>query len=185
MGFSLSRFSVHEAVAYHRKGGEVQDILEINRIGETSGQRIVEGPSPAVGYRPSAGLSIEGAGFVSRYIKLHVFLVDPLVAVHAIFFRVVIHSVVPPVEQGIRLGLVHRISIVTSRIFMDHPAGDIIDLAIASERVQHQKEPPLVIVVLVNPCREVWFEWKVLLRPSSRSGKEEKKRDGEDGSQQP
>ncbi len=32
MLFSSSRFSRHEEAAYHRNGGEAQDILEIDRL---------------------------------------------------------------------------------------------------------------------------------------------------------
>jgi hypothetical protein len=176
---------MHEAVAYHRNGGEAQDILEIDRQAGGEIKETLADQYGAVPYRHSAGLSIEGAGLVARDIKLHIFLVDPLVAIHTILFRIVIHSVVPPIEQGIGLSPIHRISIIASGIFLNHPAGDIIDLAIALERIQHQEEPTFVIIMLVNSCREVWFERKDLFRPSSRSGKEENKGEGENGNRQP
>ena len=52
-------------------------------------------------------------------------------------------------------------------MFMDQPAGDIIDMAVTMERVQHQEEPGLVIVDLVNSRREIGFERKDLFRPST------------------
>jgi hypothetical protein len=102
-------------------------------VEEGAGLRGVKEPPHTAAHRNSAGLSIEGAGLVARNIKLYVFLVDPFVAVYAVLLRIVIHGMVPPVEQGIGLSLIHRISIVTTGIFLDQPAGDVIDLAIAIE----------------------------------------------------
>jgi hypothetical protein len=60
-------------------------------------------------------------------------LIDPFIAIHPILFRIVVHGVVPPVEQGIGLRLVDRIAIITPGIFLDETTGDIIDFAIAIE----------------------------------------------------
>jgi hypothetical protein len=81
-------------------------------------------------------LSIEGTGFVAGTIKLDVFLVDPFVPIHAILLRIVIHGVVPPVKQGIGLRPVDRIAVAASGVFLDETTGDIIDLAIAVQRVE-------------------------------------------------
>ena len=83
--------------------------------------------------KSSAGLSIETAGFVARNIKLHIFLIDPLVTIYAILFRIVIHGVVPPVEHRIGLSLIDGISIVASGIFLDHAACNVINFAITGE----------------------------------------------------
>jgi hypothetical protein len=129
-------------------------------------------------------LPVEGTGLIAGNIKLHVFLVDSFVTVHAILLWIVIHGVIPPVEQRIDLCLVHWVAVVAPGIFSDQPAGDIIDLAIALEGIQYQEEPSLVIVLLVNSCRKVWFEREELFRfPTSQ--REEKERNyQEDGSPQ-
>ena len=119
----------------------------------------------AAAHPNSAGLSIEGAGLVARNIELHVFLIDPFVPVHAILLRIVIHGVVPPVEQGIGLRPVDRIAVAAAGIILDQPASDVIDFPSTIERIQHQEEPSLVIVVFINPCHEVRFSRKDLLRP--------------------
>ena len=67
----------------------------------------------------SAGLSIEGTGLIARNIKLDVFLVHPFVAVHTILLRIVIHGVVPPVEQGMGFRSIDRIAVVAARIVLD------------------------------------------------------------------
>jgi hypothetical protein len=78
-------------------------------------------------------LPVERAGLIPGDIKLRVFLIDPFIAIHSILFWVVIHGVVPPIEQGISFSLVHRISIVAPGIFVNQPAGDIVDVAIVME----------------------------------------------------
>ena len=88
---------------------------------------------PVQAHRVSAGLSIEGAGLIARNIKLDVFLVDPFVAVHAILLRIVIHGVIPPVEQGIGLRSIDRIPVAASRVVLDYTARHVIDLAITFE----------------------------------------------------
>jgi hypothetical protein len=127
-------------------------------------------------------LSIEGTGLVSRNIKLYIFLVHPFVAVHAILLRIVIHGVVPPVEQGIGLRPVDRITIIAPGIFLDETTCDVIDLAVLVQRVERKKEPSFVIVMLVNSCREVRFEGQELLRPSTERREQEKKKGHEDRS---
>jgi hypothetical protein len=136
-------------------------------------------------YRRSTGLSIEGTGFISRNIKIDVFLVDPFVAIHAILLRIVVHSVVPPIEQGIGFGPVDRIAVIAPGIFLNEATGDIIDLAVPVQRVERKKESGFVVVVLVDSCRKVRFEGQKFLRPSTRHREEEKKSCHENGSPQP
>ena len=81
----------------------------------------------------SAGLAVESAGLIARKIKLHIFLVDPFVAIHAILFWVVIHGVIPPVEQGVDLRLVYRIPVAAAGIFPNQSARYVVDLTIAME----------------------------------------------------
>ena len=87
----------------------------------------------AQAHRVSAGLAIEGTGLIARNIKLDVLLVDPFVAVHTILLRIVIHGVVPPVEQGMGFRSIDRIAVVAARIVLDYTARHVIDLAIAFE----------------------------------------------------
>ena len=140
-----------------------------------------EEPPSTAAHRNSAGLSIEGAGLVARNIKLYVFLVDPFIAVHAILLRIVIHGVVPPVEQGIGLGLADRIPVVAAGIFPDQPARHVIGLAVPVQRVERKKESSFVIVVLVDSCRKVRLAWEKILRPSTGHREQEQKRNYEDG----
>ena len=112
-------------------------------------------------------MSIEGTGLVARNIKLYVFLVDPFIPVHAILLRIVIHGVVPPVEQGKGLGLIDRIAIIAPEVFLDETTSDIIDLTVSMQRVEREKQSGFVIVVLVNPRREVRFERQEFLSPST------------------
>jgi len=132
-------------------------------------------------HRSSAGLSIEGTGFITRNIKIDVFLVDPFVAVHTILLRIVIHSVVPPVEQGVGFRPVDRITIIAPGILLNESTGNIIDLAVPVQRVQRKKEAGFVVIVLIDSCRKVRFEGQELLRPSTRHCEQEKKRDHDDG----
>jgi hypothetical protein len=100
--------------------------------------------------RSSAGLSIEGAGLVARNIKLHVFLVDPFVPIHTVLFRIIVHRMVPPVEQGIGLCPIDRIAIIAPGIFLDETSGNIIDLTVPMQRVEYEKESGFVIVMFIN-----------------------------------
>jgi hypothetical protein len=118
-------------------------------------------------HRSSAGLSIEGTGLIPRNIELDIFLVDPFVAVYAILFRIVIHGVVPPVEQGVGFRPVDRITVITPGILLNEATGNIIDLAVPVQRVERKKEPSLVVVVLLDSCRKVRFQGQELLRPST------------------
>ena len=147
------------------------------------GRSGTEVPPSTAAHRNSAGLPIEGAGLVAQNIELHVFLVDPFVAVHAILLWVVIHGVVPPVEQGVSFRPVDRIAIIAPGILLNESTGNIIDLAVPVQRVERKKEPGFVVVVLIDSCRKVRFEGQELLRPSTRhcEQEQEKKRDHNDG----
>ena len=112
-------------------------------------------------------MPVERAGFVTGNVKLRVFLIDPFIAIHTILFRIVIHGVVPPIKQGVGLRPVYWIPVVAPGIFMNQPAGNIIDMAVTMERVQHQEKPGFMIVDLVNSRREVGFERKDFFRPST------------------
>jgi hypothetical protein len=50
MGFSSSRVSMHEGVAYHRNGGETQDILKIDRQEGEASRADVKAAPYAVGH---------------------------------------------------------------------------------------------------------------------------------------
>lgn len=78
----------------------------------------------------SARLTIEGAGFIAGNIEFDVLLIDAFVPVDTVLLRVIPHDVVPPVEERKCLRLVDRIAEVASRVLLDHPSGDVIDLAI-------------------------------------------------------
>jgi hypothetical protein len=82
-------------------------------------------------------LPIETAGLIAGNIKFHVLLIDPFIAIYAILLGIIIHSMVPPVEQGIGLSLVDRIAIIAPGIFLDETTGDIIDFAVPMQRVEH------------------------------------------------
>ncbi len=131
---------------------------------EWKAEEVMEG-LPA--HRSSAGLSIEGTGLITRNIKIDIFLVDPFVAVHSILLRIVIHGVVPPVEQGVGFRPVDRITIIAPGILLNESTGNIIDLAVPVQRVERKKEPGFVVVVLIDSCRKVRFEGQELLRPST------------------
>jgi hypothetical protein len=51
----------------------------------------------------------------------------------AILLWIVIHSVVPPVEQGVGFRLVYRIPVVAAGIFQDQPPRHVVDLTIPFE----------------------------------------------------
>jgi hypothetical protein len=153
-----------------------------NLIYREDGGKAEEAPEGPPAHRSSAGLSIEGTGLITRNIEIDIFLVDSFVAVHSILLRIVIHGVVPPVEQGIGFGPVDRIPVITPGILLNEATGNIIDLAVPVQRVERKKEPSLVIVVLLDSCRKVRFQGQELLRPSTGHCEQEKKRDHDDGS---
>jgi hypothetical protein len=143
-----------------------QDILEIKSIERMKGkaEEALEG-LPA--HRISAGLAIERAGFVARNVKIYVFLIHPFIPVHAILLRIVIHGVVPPIEQWVRFRPVDGITIIAPGILLNESTGNIIDLAVPVQRVERKKEPGFVVVVLIDSCLKVRFEGQDLLRPST------------------
>jgi hypothetical protein len=96
----------HEGTAYHRNGEALRHSQ--NLIDREGKEEYV-----------SAGLSIKGAGLVAGNIELDVFLIDSLVAVHAILLRIVIHGVVPPVEQGIGLCSVDGVAVAAAGIILN------------------------------------------------------------------
>src|SRR5213593_5179853 len=71
----------------------------------------------------SAGLAVEETGLVAGSIEIDVLLIDLLVPVHPIPLRVVPHRMVPPVEEGVGLGVVDRIPIIAPRMFQHGAAG--------------------------------------------------------------
>lgn len=98
----------------------------------------------------SARLAIEGAGLIAGNIEFNVLLIDAFVPVDTVLFRVIPHDVVPPVEERERFRLVDRIAEVASRVILDQPSGDVIDLAIAIQGKQHEKQSSFVVVQLVD-----------------------------------
>ena len=112
------------------RGGSGHSRNSIYREGKEGRPHRRQRTTPCAAHRISAGLSIEGTGLVARNIKLDVFLIDPFIAVHAILLRIVIHGVVPPVEQGIGFRLIHRIPIIAPEYSWTRPTGDIVDLAV-------------------------------------------------------
>jgi hypothetical protein len=118
-------------------------------------------------------LPVEGAGLIAGNIKLHIFLIDPFIAIHPILLRIVIHGVVPPVEQGIGLSLIDRIAVTAPGIFLHETPGDIIDCAVPTQRIEHQKEPGFMIVMFFDSGTEIRLDGKNFLRPPSSPREEE------------
>ena len=123
--------------------------------------------------RNSAGLPVEAAGLIAGDIEFHIFLIDPFIAIHPILLRIVIHRVVPPVEQRKGLRLIDRIAVTAPGIFLHETPGDIIDVAVPMQRIEHQKEPGFVIVMFFDSGTEIRLDGKDLLRPPSRPREEE------------
>jgi hypothetical protein len=118
-------------------------------------------------------LPVEAAGLIAGDIEFHIFLIDPFIAIHPILLRIVIHGVVPPVEQGIGLSLIDRIAVTTPGIFLNETPGDIIDCAVSMQRIEHEKESGFVIVMFFDSGTEIRLDGKNFLRPPSSPREEE------------
>jgi hypothetical protein len=66
----------------------------------------------------SAGLPVKDTGFISGDVEFDIFLIDFLVAVHAVLLRVIPHRVIPPIKQRVLLGVVHRVAVIAAGIFL-------------------------------------------------------------------
>jgi hypothetical protein len=84
-------------------------------------------------------LSVEETGFIARGIEFNAFLINPLIAVHAILLRIVPHRVVPPIEERLSFSLVYRIAVRTPGVLPDESTGDVVDVTVACERIQHDE----------------------------------------------
>jgi hypothetical protein len=113
------------------------------------------------------GLSVERTGFISRDIKVGIFLIDLLVAVDSILFRIVPHGVVPPIEQWLGLGLVDGIPIGAAGILLNQPGRHIVDLAISVKGIQHDEKSGLMVIQLVDASIEIRLGRKRIHAPSS------------------
>ena len=94
----------------------------------------------------SARLAVKSTGFVSRAVELDIFLVNPLIPVHAVLLRVVPHCVVPPVEKRMDLGLIDRVAETAAGIVLHRSPRDVIYFPVALQRIQHEKQPGFMIV---------------------------------------
>jgi hypothetical protein len=113
------------------------------------------------------GLSVERTGFISREIEVSIFLIDLLVAVDSVLFRVVPHGVVPPIEQWLGLGLVYGIPIGTAGILLNQPGRHIVDLAISAKGIQHDEKSGLMVIQLVDSSIEIRLGGKRIHAPPS------------------
>ena len=111
----------------------------------------------------STRLAIKGAGLIAGNIEFNILLIDAFVPIDTVLFRVIPHDVVPPVEERERFRLVDRIAEIASRVLLDHPSGDVIDLAIAIQGIQQEKQSSLVVVELVDAGTHIRFDRKPFL----------------------
>jgi hypothetical protein len=98
----------------------------------------------------SAGLAVEGTRLIAGNVKVDIFLVHLLVPVHAILLRVIPHGVIPPVEERIRLSVVHRVPVTAPGVLLYLAAGHIIDYAVPLQGIEEQKKTGLVVILLVD-----------------------------------
>jgi len=110
-----------------------------------------------------AGLSVEEAGLVPRDIEFDVLLVDTLVPVHPVLIRIVEHRVVPPIEQGMLLGVIDRIPVIAPRILLHKTTRNIVDLSIAMQRIEHDEQSRLMVVQFIEATIQVRLEGKRIL----------------------
>ncbi|MDH5320358.1 MAG: hypothetical protein OEW14_18570 [Nitrospira sp.] len=92
------------------------------------------------------GLAIEETRLVSREVELGVFLIDPLVAVDPVLFRIVPHGVVPPIEQRLGFGLVDGIAVAAAGVVLNQSGRHVVDLTVSMKRIEHDEEPSLMVV---------------------------------------
>jgi len=111
-------------------------------------------------------LSVEETRLIPREVELGVFLVDPLVAVDPILFRVVPHGVVPPVEQRLGFGLIDRIAVAATGVVLHQSSRDIVDLAVPMKRIEHDEEPGFMVIQLIDARIEIGFSREGIYTPS-------------------
>jgi hypothetical protein len=116
----------------------------------------------------STDLAVKRAGLVARDIEFDVLLIHTFVTVHAVLLGVVPHRMIPPIEQWKRLGLVDRIAIVAPGIFLDETTGDVIDLPVSMQGIEHQKKTGFMIVMFVDAGTEIRLDRKEVLGPARR-----------------
>lgn len=133
----------------------------------------------------STRLAVEGTGLIAGDVEFDVFLVDPFVSVDSVLFRIIPHRMVPPIEEGIHFRLVHRITEIAPRILLNRSAGYIIDLSVAFQRKQHQKQPGFMIVQFINAGAHIRFGGKHLFRPHLRRRQNHTENEKKDGSALP
>jgi hypothetical protein len=111
----------------------------------------------------SARLPVEGTGFIAGDVEFYVFLVDALITIHAVLFRIIPHYMIPPVKQRVDFSLIDRIAEIASRVFLDHASGDIVDLTVAFQGIEHEKQSGFVVVELVDAGVNVRFDGQHVL----------------------
>jgi hypothetical protein len=122
-------------------------------------------------YRPAqtlTGLAIEKTRFVARDVELGILLIDSLVAVYPILFRIVPHRVIPPIEQWLGFSLIHGIPVRAAGMVPNQAACHIIDLAVSRQRIQRDKEPGFVVIEFIDAGTDIWLYWKKILGLSHR-----------------
>lgn len=111
-------------------------------------------------------LSVEQTRFIPREVEVGVFLIDPLVTVDPILFWIVPHGVVPPVEQRLGFGLIDGIAVSAAGVVLNQASRHVIDLTISTKRIEHDEEPGLMVIQLVDTRVEVWFGREGLCAPT-------------------
>ena len=85
-------------------------------------------------------MTVEQTGFVPRDVELNVFEIELLVPIDSVSIRIVPHLVVPPIEEREGLRKVDRIAVVAARVVEDGPPGDVINLAVPLEGIEHHQK---------------------------------------------
>ncbi len=117
------------------------------------------------GVMPLTRMPVEETGFIARDIEFRILLIDLLVAIYPILFRVVPHGVVPPIEQWLGFGLIDGITVAVAGKIPDQSGRHIIDLTIPFQRIEHNEQTRLMVVEFIESCVEIRLYRKEILGP--------------------
>jgi hypothetical protein len=117
----------------------------------------------AGGVMPLTRMAVEETGFIARDIELRILLIDLLIAIYPILFRIVPHGVVPPIEQRLGFGLIDGITVAVAGKIPDQSGRHIIDLTIPFQRIEHNEQTGLVVVNFIEARVEIRLYRKEIL----------------------
>jgi hypothetical protein len=114
---------------------------------------------------PLTRMPVEETGFIARYIELRILLIDLLIAIDPILFRIVPHGVVPPIEQWLGFGLIDGITVAVAGKIMDQSGRHIIDLTIPFQRIEQNEQTGLVVIDFIKSRVEFRLYREKILGP--------------------